>query len=466
LSAAAPSNGNGHPKEIELLFERIGRARDYLFSEGLGPFLVRSVAGTGVVQLCGMALGFLVGVQLARGLGPTPYGQYGIAMAAVTILSVPGQFGLPRLVLREVAAALPSGNVGRIRGITSWASRFSWWISAVVAVLTAICAFAYSLGAQGEVAKALLVGAILIPLMTLTRVTGGALQGLHWPVLGQLPDGVVRPLVCSIALFLLFALVDRPTASDAMAVGAIAAGCSFLMARRLLAWKLPQGETERGVGDVRKWIGSAIPLALTSGIRTLEGQLGVLFLGFLATEAEAGYFRLAMSIAVLLSMPITLVSNSVIPVFARLFAAGDRPKLQRVVTHAGRAQFGGVLLVSLPLFLAAKPLISLLFGARYAVAAGPVVLIAVAQLISTAFGPNGHLLNMTRHERRVNVIVLISVAVNAATSAALIPIFGLTGAAWGWIVATFVWNLLAWHWARKHVGVDTFIVPMFAKRTR
>jgi O-antigen/teichoic acid export membrane protein len=447
-----------------LVVDTFNRARAYVFGQGLGPFLVRSVAGTGVVQFCGMALGFVIGVQLARGLGPTAYGQYGIAMAAVAILSVPGQFGLPRLVLREVAAVLPSGNVGRIRGITSWASRFSWWLSAAIAVLTAICAFAYSLSSQGEVAKALLIGAILIPLLTLTRVTGGALQGLHWPVLGQIPDGVVRPLVSVIALFLLFALVEHPSASEAMVAGALAAACSFLAARSLLAWKLPKGETERGVGDARKWIGSAIPLALTSGIRTLEAQLGVLFLGFLATEAEAGYFRLAMSIAILLSVPITLVNNSVIPVFARLFAAGDLPKLQRVVTHAARAQFGGVLLVSLPLFVAAKPVISILFGARYAAAAGPVLLIAVAQLISTAFGPSGNLLNMTRHERRVNVIVLISLLVNAVTCAILIPLVGLTGAAWAWIAATFVWNLISWYWARRLIGVDTLILRAFPLR--
>ena len=451
---------------MPLLLERFDRARAYVFGPSLGAFLVRSVAGTGIVQLCGMALGFLVGVQLARGLGPQTYGQYGIAMAAIGVLSIPGQFGLPRLVIREVAAALPLGDAGVIRGITSWAAKFSWSVSGVIALLTAISALAYSLTEQGDVAKALLFGALLVPLMTLTRVTGASLQGLHWTVLGQIPDGVVRPLMSSILLLLLFSSVAHPTAADAMAATVIAAGCSFITARRLLAWKLPEGDTRRNVASVRKWIGSAIPLALTSGVRSLEGQLGVLFLGFLGTEIDAGYFRLAMSIAVLLSVPVTLVNSSILPVFARLSAAGETRKLQRVVTHAARAQFAGVFLVSVPFFIAAKPLIKILFGANFVPAGGVLVLIAVAQLISTAFGPNGHLLNMTGHERKMNLVVSISLLTNVVGAAGLVPLLGLTGAAWSWIVATFAWNVLAWAFARKLLGINTFILGGSVREAR
>jgi O-antigen/teichoic acid export membrane protein len=379
-------------------------------------------------------------------------------MAAIGILSIPGQFGLPPLVTREVAAALPSADSGLIRGVVSWATRFSWGVSLVIAMLTTICALAYSVTAQGEVAKALLYGAMLVPFMTITRVIGGALRGLHLIVLGQIPDGIVRPLLNVVLLLLLFSFVKRPTAAEAMAAGVVAAAFSFCTARRILARNLPTGEARRAVGDAKRWIGSAIPLALTNGLRALEGNVGVLFLGFMATEADAGYFRLAVALAVLFSTPTTLVGNTVIPIFARLFAADDLRTLQRVVTHAARAQFGGVLLVSAPFFVAPRLLLTTLFGANYAPAASVVVLIAVAQLISTAFGPNGNLLNMTGHERRVNFALAISLTINVVTTAALIPLLGLTGAAWAWILGTFAWNLVAWQFARKFLGINTFIL--------
>ena len=59
-----------------MISKLIRTARAYWTGEGLGSFFVRSVAGTGAVQLAGMAVGFLVGVQLARGLGVTGYGYY------------------------------------------------------------------------------------------------------------------------------------------------------------------------------------------------------------------------------------------------------------------------------------------------------------------------------------------------------------------------------------------------------
>ena len=75
------------------------------FPGGLRAFLVRAVAGASAVHLVGMLFAFLVGVQLARGLGVEGYGQYGIAMAAIALASIPGEFGLSRLVTREVASS-------------------------------------------------------------------------------------------------------------------------------------------------------------------------------------------------------------------------------------------------------------------------------------------------------------------------------------------------------------------------
>ena len=46
--------------------KRIARARTYVTGEGMGPFLIRSVAGTGAVQLAGMVVGFLVVVPKHR----------------------------------------------------------------------------------------------------------------------------------------------------------------------------------------------------------------------------------------------------------------------------------------------------------------------------------------------------------------------------------------------------------------
>src|SRR5690606_41939833 len=107
----------------------IARLRDYLGGAGLGPVLVKAVTGSAGLRIAGMGFGFLVGVQLARGLGAEGYGTYGVAMSIIALLTVPTEFGLPQLLTREVASAQVRQDWARMRGILRWSSRVSLLLS-------------------------------------------------------------------------------------------------------------------------------------------------------------------------------------------------------------------------------------------------------------------------------------------------------------------------------------------------
>src|SRR5690606_16756372 len=112
----------------------IYRLRCYLSGSELGPMLVKAVTGSAGLRIAGMGFGFLVGVQLARGLGAEGYGIYGVAMSIIALLTVPTEFGLPQLLTREVAVAKVERDWGRMKGILCWSSRVSLLISAVIGV--------------------------------------------------------------------------------------------------------------------------------------------------------------------------------------------------------------------------------------------------------------------------------------------------------------------------------------------
>src|SRR5690242_2452174 len=75
-------------KHSAVIAERIRQTRSFLAGEGLGPFLVRALAGSGAVRLAAMAGSFAVGVQLARMLGVDGYGSYGLALSILTIVGI------------------------------------------------------------------------------------------------------------------------------------------------------------------------------------------------------------------------------------------------------------------------------------------------------------------------------------------------------------------------------------------
>jgi O-antigen/teichoic acid export membrane protein len=444
-----------------MIIERIQGARSYLASGGLGPFLVRSVAGTGAIKILSMIASFLVGVQLARGLGVKGYGYYGIALSIVTLAGVPAELGLPPLITREVAAAEARGMLGHLFGVLRWGRRIASRLSALMAFLVVVAALALSQLRPSPLVFALLAGAPIIPFMALAKVNCGALRGLRQIVRAQIASTLWRPAAMALLLLLLVHGVGVELQPwKAVGLNAVTASGAWMIAAIWLSQRLPQREHVEPVKEGRQWISSMIPLALTQAIQTLQAQLSILLIGLLASAAHVGLFRIAMTTAVMLSAPQGIIITVTLPLISRLYAQGDRQRLQTLVTRSAQAQFAAVLLLSLPLFAAPDLILTLVYGKAYAAAADVLRIILVGQLISIGFGLNGSVLNMTHHERRVTRAVAIALVLNAATFAILVPTLGIIGAAVGFVVSMLAWNVLTWLDARRLVGVDTSFLPL------
>ena len=434
----------------------------YTLGGGLGPFLIRSVAGSGAVRIAAMAASFAVGVQLARMLGVEGYGYYGIALSIVTLAGIPGELGLPRLVTREVAVATAHKDPRKLFGVLRWADRTAIALTAIITLAVVSGALALGGDRPSGLTLAILLSAPMIPLLALSRIRGGALQGLSHIVRGQIPANLLRPLLMSALLFAAYLLSIRIDAPEAMALNSVTALAAFVVAAVWLRNRLPEKHPPEVVRSGRKWLASTVPMALADGMRSLQAELTILVLAILAAAADVGLFRIAVVTAAMAAAPLVVVNRVAFPVIARLHAESEHRQLQKVVTAFSRAQFGGVLLLSLPLFVAAGPLLRLVFGDDFGPAAPALVILAAAQVVNGAFGPNVALLNMTHHERRVTRAMGIALGVNLIGVAVLGSIWGLVGAAAAFAAGLVCWNVLTWLDARRLLGVDTFILPRAA----
>lgn len=413
-----------------------------------------------------MLVTFLVGIQLARGLGVEGYGLYGVAMAIISLAGVPSEFGLPRLVIREVAASAARPDLPALFGVIRWANRTSLLISGLMA--GAIAAGAYlTLAAQpSTVAAALLIGAPIIPLVALSKVRGAALQGLHFVVLGQIPIDLLRPLLLSAGLFALFHWSSDAGAPQVMAINGATAVASLVLAHFWLRSRLPPSRPAAPVRDGRRWIASSLPMALVDGARILELQLGILMLGIAGSAEQVGLFRIAGSTAIVAALPIGMINRVAAPVLAKLFAERDMRRLQRVCTHSAQAMTLAVLVLILPLVFWAPSLLALVFGREFAPAAPALVLLSAAFLASAAFGSNATLLTMAGHERRVTRAMFIGLAVNVLLSITLVPAWQSLGSAIALCSSILLWNLLTWLDARRLLHVDTSVFAALQGRFR
>lgn len=440
----------------------IQRLRAYLALDGLGPTLVRALSGSAGLRIVGMGFGFLIGVQLARGLGAAGYGVYGIAMSIISLITIPTEFGLPQLVTREVAAAQVRGDGALIRGILNWANRIVILLSLSMAAAGLVAWLLFKERFSYGVAIALLAGLPLVPLVALGNLRGAALRGLQQIVRGQLPDVVLRPSLFSLLLLLATLLIPAGlNPALAMALQVAAAGLTLVVAAILLRRLLPAAQsTTVSATRTKLWWKSAMPMALSEGMRILSGNLSILLLGVLSTTAVVGIFRVASSMGILLSMPVTLVHVVSAPIFSRLHAAGEQKRLQRMLSWVAAAMVLGVGVVTIPFVLLGSKLMAMVFGAEFGASNVPLLILSTGTLIGSAFGAGAILLNMTVHERRVTRAFGFSLAVLGLFSPPLIQLWGAVGAALANSIAYVLWCILMWVDARRLLRLETSIFPI------
>lgn len=199
-------------------------------------------------------------------------------------------------------------------------------------------------------------------------------------------------------------------------------------------------------------------MALSDAMRLMRGQLAVLMMGLLVSAADVGLFRTAVSVAVMMAVPGTLLMTITTPVMTRLYTEGDTERLQKLATSSARAQFTGTLLLSLPLMVAAEPLLGIAFGRDFEAAAMALQILCAAWLCSSAFGLAAILLNMTGNERRVTRAMAWTLGINAIALILLVPRWGDIGAATATALSMLASSLLNWRDARQILGIDTSVL--------
>ena len=426
--------------------------------------LIKATLGSAGLRIGGMFFGFLVGAQLARGLGVEGYGTYGLAMSIIALLSVLTEFGLPQLLTREVAAAQVTKEWGRIRGVLEWSGRTVLLISLGIFCSTIIWLIASGKQLSEPLPMALIAGLLRVPFVAQGKLRCAALRGLQHIVKSQLPETLLRPASFSLLLFLAPFMTPLSPAL-AMGLGVTAAAISLISSASMLRRVLPKEVHDaNAVADSRDWWSSALPMALTEGMRVFQAHLAILLLGLLSSVVTVGLFRVASSVAVLIAFPLTLFTVVSAPVIARLHAQQDHKRLQRLLSWLALGMTAATMLLTLPFVLAGGPLLGMVFGKEFA-ASNPVLLVlCLSTVLSGFFGINAVLLNMTGHQMRVMRASWISLGVLAVACPLLITSMGALGAAMAAAFSMLVWNTMMWRDGIRLLGLDASFIPLIRFR--
>jgi O-antigen/teichoic acid export membrane protein len=442
----------------------VATLKRHMAGSGMGAELIRSLVGSAGLRLVGMGFTFLIGVQLARGLGVAGFGVYGVAMSVVSLFSMPAEFGFSSLLIREVAANHVNHNWGRLRGIISWTNKTALRISLLVLIAIILWIGLTKKNFSEPIVGALLAGVLMIPLGVLGRLKGAILLGFHQPLKGQIPDVVMRPLIFSMLLFAAYLLSYNLTPALAMFLGTISAGLALWIAYLLLRNILPpEIQTADAELDSRSWWKSAFPMAVTEGMRAVQGNIAIVIVSALVTASSAGIFRIASSVSMIVTMPLTLFLVIGSPLISRLYAQGDMLRLQRLLTGLSVGMTLCVILLTLPFIYSGTHILSHVFGYEFASANTPLLIMCIGSILFSAFGASVVLLNMCGHEQRVTFAFAVSLVTLLITIVPLVKLFRENGAAIASSLAMLTGNIIMWLEARRKLGLDASVFSIIKR---
>jgi O-antigen/teichoic acid export membrane protein len=192
-------------------------------------------------------------------------------------------------------------------------------------------------------------------------------------------------------------------------------------------------------------------------------NIDIILVGLMVAPAAAGIYFNAFRTAGLLTLFTFAITLVVAPMVAQHYHAGDMKKAQAITALCAWAGFLFSLVVFAGFALFGDQILAL-FGEGQENGKLLLILLGIGLLFDAATGPSRIVMMMTGHERDYVRIFGSIVAIGMLAQLAVIPLFGLVGAAVVNMASRILAQLaIAW-WSRRNIGLDTSLLGAFRVR--
>jgi len=276
---------------------------------------------------------------------------------------------------------------------------------------------------------------------------------------------VAPPLLMLVLLILgtfLYRNPNNPVYTQLAAFGVSAVVGAWIM-DHVFKQRMQIGDKIRII-SMREILDVSFPMLMTSSMQFFVGQTGVMLLAMFSTEEEVGYFYIADKMATLTAFVLTAISIMATPKFSELYHNGKIDELFHVARKSSKLIFWTTTPILLVLVVLGKLILELFYGIKFTVAYYPMILLLIGQFVNSISGPTNNFLNMTGHQKVFSKIIFFAALINIGTSWALIPRFGINGAALGGMLSLCFWNGFTLFYIKKKFGRTIGYFPFLGSK--
>lgn len=405
--------------------------------------LAKGAGVTAIGMMLSKGLSYLYRIVIARGVGPDAYGQLSLAIMVTGIASTLGYLALGAGLKKFIPEFRTHNEEGKIRGAVLSVLGISIPLSLI---LTATVFFSAEF-----IALEIFENAALIPLlkiMSFTIILGNLSSTFFDTTIGFnkiiYKTGTVRIIqnVVQLGATVGLLLLGFEVASAAwgwLAGTTVAA----LLGLYFMEKKIGPIIFSRVKPDfqIKSLVKFSSPLILAGLLGTALSWMDTGLLGYYMTDFEVGLYNAALPTAMLILLPHSAIGSLAVSSLSEL-KERDEESIQDSLQTATRWVFSLVLPTFLILLLYAEQVLKVLFGSEYVSASFALSILAGGYLMDALVGRVGSFLNSKGYTKYILYNNTAALGLNLILNIALIPIYGIVGAAIATASSTALTNIL------------------------
>jgi O-antigen/teichoic acid export membrane protein len=380
------------------------------------------------IRIVSAAIAFISQVFLARWMGSFEYGIFVLVWVTMVIAGNVSCLGFHTSVIRFIPEYREKGMMAELRGILTVSRLFVLLASSAIAALGALAVVLLSARIESYYVVPFVLGFVCLPMIALSDMLQGISRANAWAVFALSPTYLVRPVLILVLMGAALLAGYPPHARTALVVAILATWLTTI-------WQL-LGVTSRidrklqvgpRVVHFREWFAVSLPIFLVESFFFLLTNADVLMVGFfMEPDDVAVYFATVKTLAL-----VHFVYFAVKAGVAQRYAAythGEPDKLAAFARDTVSWTFWPSVVMAVVVLALGEPMLWL-FGPGFDAGYPLLFLLVVGVVARSAVGPAESLLTMTGNENICAFVYAMTLALNIALSVALIPVFGLWGAA-------------------------------------
>jgi len=445
----------------------VSKTLSIVFKSGLDDserkMIIRNTIHSFIIQGVAVSVGFVTNFFFTRWAGASAYGQFIHVFNWISVLGIVALGGRDDLALALIPKYEGSDERRVLRIVKKTNLDIAIRSGIVVFIFMLVISYLNIKTLSGNITN-FAIASFFVYGSSFVILNQSILQSMHFVRISQVTEKIFRP-VLMLAILLVWRSFSRQLGSSSLTyIASLSslASCMFLF--YLINVTLHQKSKTDDIKPVNHVQNpNTLHFFLISLLYLLTTKISMLTLPYFMSQKDVGVFNIAYRFAEFLIYP-SFLMHYVLP---QLFAKSDVRSSHKISLYRESAFLMTALAIPILLIniFFGRQLLGI-FGKAFVDGYQALILLSIAQLLFSIFGPSNTILMMQGKEKYSVLALAVYVLILLVTSVVAIPLAGLTGAAISLLVSCLIYNVILSAFAYRFFGtISPFFKPAMRTST-